>query len=151
MARKQMQIPGTERTEIPDVEKAAESYREVRDARCELSKREAQKKMELLAVMRANKCKRYKYHDENGEEIEAFIDDEPTVKVRKTGEAESEIGDGVEASHTNGQSSDSVPSGLIEQAMKAQAEAGIEETVEGDVVPRETSSPKKKRGGRKKS
>ncbi len=152
MARKQMQIPGTERKEIPDVENAAEAYREVRDTRAELSKREAVKKLELLAVMRANKVKKYRYHDENGEEIEALIDDEPTVKLRKTGEAESEIGEGVdEGRMSNGHAEGSVPQGLIDQAMKAQADAGVAETADGDVIPLESAKKRKKSGGRKKS
>lgn len=147
MARKQMQIPGTERKEIPDVEKAAEAYREVRDERAELSKREAQKKLELLAVMRANKVTIYRYHDGNGEELEAIIDDEPKVRVRKTGEAEPEVGDGVETSNgSNGV--EHVPGGLIAQAMKAQEDAGIEVTEDGDVTAPEKSP--RKRSGRKK-
>lgn len=120
----------------------------MRDERCELSKREAQKKLELLATMRAHKQTRYRYFDENGEELEVVLDEEPTVKLRKTGEAESEIGDGVEESASNGQSTDAVPQGLIDQAMKAQAETNVQETPDGDVIPLETE---KKRRGRKKS
>jgi hypothetical protein len=146
--RKQMQIPGTERKSVPEVEEAAQAYREVRDERCELSRKEKQKKLELLAVMKAHKVKKYKYDDENGEEMLVSLDErEPDVTVRKTGEAESEVGEGV--SSGNGVS-DNVHPGLIAQAMKAQADVGVEETSDGDVVPPETSAPKAKRGSKKK-
>jgi hypothetical protein len=145
--RKQMQIPGTERKEVPEVEQAAEAYREVRDERAELSKREAQKKAELQAVMRAHKLKKYRYHDENGEELEVVFEDEPRVRLRKTGEAEAEIGEGV----SDGATVDVVPKGLIAQAMKAQEDAGIEEDADGDVVTPDKAAPKAKRKGKRKS
>jgi hypothetical protein len=143
--RRQLQIAGTERTEVPEVEQAAEAYREVRDERSAMSKKEAQKKAELLAVMRAHKLKLYRYHDGNGEELEARIEDEPTVKVRKTGEAEPEVGEGVEVGPPR---DGDVHPGLIEQALKAQAdEANVEVNDEGDVQAPEKATPKKR--GRK--
>lgn len=144
MAKKQMQIPGTERKVIDEVEQAAEAYREVRDERCELSRREKQKKLELLAVMKAHKVKRYKYDDENGEEILVALDErEPEVKVQRTGEAESSVGEGVSTGE------DTPPagmSGLIAEAMKAQEDAGVAES-DGDVTVPEKAAPKKR--GRK--
>ncbi len=149
MAKKQMQIPGTERKSVPEVEAAAEAYRDVRDERCELSKREKQKKLELLAVMKAHKVKKYKYDDEQGEEILVSLDDrDPEVSVRKTGEAESEIGEGISSGP------DSEPAGmpgLIAQAMKAQEDAGVDETADGDVVVPDKAAPKAKRNRKKKS
>jgi len=139
--RKQMQIPGTERKEVPEIETAAEAYREVRDERAALSKRESMKRMELLAIMRAHGVKLYRYLDNEGLELEVIVDDEPTVRVRKTGE-EGGSDEGVVAEP------DSVHPGLIEQAMKAQAEAGVVETPEGDVVGPETNGEKKKRKGK---
>ncbi|MDQ3295088.1 MAG: hypothetical protein M3619_00700 [Myxococcota bacterium] len=145
--RKQMQIPGTERTEIPDIEVAAEAYREIRDERSELSRGEAQKKAELLALMRVHKTKKYRYHDGNGEELEVIIDDEPKVKVRKTGEAESEIGEGVDVGP--GLSvAPPVHEGLIAQAMRAQ-DGNVEEDEDGDVVVPDTAAPKGKAKRRK--
>jgi hypothetical protein len=146
MAKKQLNIPGTERKEIPEVEAAAEAYREVRDDRCELSKKEAQKKLELLAVMRANKIKIYRYPDENGEELEVLVDDEPKVKLRKTGEADVEIGEGFPIEADAGPSD-----GLVNQALRSQAEAGVEVTADGDVVVPETSAPKGKKKAKKKA
>ena len=148
--RKQMQIPGTERKSVPEVEEAAEAYREVRDERCELSRKEKQKKLELLAVMKAHKVKKYKYDDENGEELLVSLDErEPEVTVKKTGEVESEVGEGV----VSGEGMEPAGMrGLIGEAMKAQQDAGVEETSDGDVAVPDAPAPKKgKRGRRKKS
>jgi hypothetical protein len=146
--RKQMSIPGTERKSVPEVEEAAEAYREVRDERCELSRREKQKKLELLAVMKAHKVKKYKYDDENGEELLVSLDErEPEVSVKKTGEAESEIGEGI----SSGEGSPPAGmSGLIAQAMAAQEDSGVEETSDGDVAVPDTAAPKAKRKGKRK-
>lgn len=147
--KKQLNIPGTERKQVPEVEQAAESYREARDERCEMSRREKQKKLELLAVMKAHKVKRYKYDDENGEEILVSLDDkEPDVKVQRTGEAESEVGEGVSSGEGGPPAG---MSGLIAEAMKDQASSSVEENDDGDVTVPETSAPKSKRKGRKKS
>ena len=147
--KRQMQIPGTERKSVPEVEQAAESYREVRDERCELSKREKQKKLELLAVMKAHKVKKYKYDDENGEEIMVSLDDrDPEVNVKRTGEAETEIGEGV----SSGEGLEPAGTkGLSAQALAAQNDANVEETVDGDVVPTDKAAPKSKKGRKKKS
>jgi hypothetical protein len=148
MAKRQLQIAGTERITHPDIESAAEAYREVRDERAAMSKRETQKRLELLAIMKANKVKRYKFEDDNGEELEAYIEEpDPKAGVRKTGEAEPQIGEGIESSgepSTNG-----VHPGLIDMAMKAQQdEAHAEVDSEGNVVVPETAA--KKRGKSKK-
>lgn len=146
--RKQMQIPGTERKQVPEVEQAAESYREVRDERCELSRREKQKKLELLAVMKAHKVKKYKYDDENGEEILISLDErEPEVTVKKTGEVENEIGEGVVSGEG---AAPAGMDGLIAEAMKAQNDASVEETSDGDVAVPDKAAPKKRRGRKSK-
>lgn len=146
--KKQMQIPGTERKQVPEVEQAAEAYREVRDERCELSRREKQKKLELLAVMKAHKIKRYKYDDEKGEEILVALDErEPEVKVQRTGEAEAPVGEGV----SSGDEAQPVGmQGLISQAMAAQQDAGVAENDDGDVVAPDTAAPKKRKGRKAK-
>jgi len=143
MAKKQLQIKGTERAEIPDIERAAESYREVRDERAELSKRESQKRAELLATMRAHKVKKYLWHDQDGEEWCALIDDEPVAKVKRTGEAEPIVGEGivVDTSATNG-----VHPGLIAQAEASMKSIGVEVSADGEVVaPSGDASPSKKK------
>lgn len=141
MTRKQQMIPGTERKEHPEVEAAAQAYASVRDERAALSKKEHQKKLELLFSMKAHSLVVYKFFDENGEEVVARIDEgDPKVTVKKTGEAESEIGEGVPSGEPAGMG------GLINEAMKAQDEANVEETPEGDVTVPETSAPKKGKG-----
>jgi hypothetical protein len=147
MAKRQLQIAGTERKEVPEVETAAEAYREVRDERCELSKREKQKKLELLAVMKAHKVKKYKYDDENGEEILVSLDDkEPDVSVKRTGEAEADVGDGV----PSGSGGNAVHEGLIAEAMKSQNDVSVEITADGDVTVPDKAAPKAKRGAKAK-
>ncbi len=144
MVRRQTQIPGTERKSVPDVEQAALLYIEVRDERMDLSKREKQKKLELLAVMRAHKVKRYKFDDAEGEELLVALEDrEPDVSVRKTGDAETPVGEGI----SGGEGSRGPHEGLIAQAMRD----GVEVTSDGDVVVPETSAPKAKRGRPKKA
>ncbi len=139
--RKQQEIPGTERKQHPEIEAAAAAYVDVRDERAELSKRETQKKLELLAVMRAHKLSVYKFYDQQGEELVARIDDgDPKVSVRKTGEAEPEIGEGLsEAPEPAGMQ------GLIAEAERAQDAANVEETTEGDVGVPDKAAPKKSR------
>lgn len=147
--RKQIQIPGTERKEHPEVEAAAQAYATVRDERSELSKREHQKKIELLVTMKSHKLTVYKFYDDNGEEIVARVDEgEPKVTVRKTGEAESSVGEGV----PSGEGAEPAGmGGLIAQAMAAQDDANVEETSDGDVTVPDTAAPKQKRGRKAKA
>lgn len=146
--RRQTEIPGTERTEHPDITEAAEQYRATRDERSEMSKREARQKLELLAVMRAHKLKLYRYHDGSGEEQEVVVDDEPRVKLRKTNEAEPEIGEGIDDGEVSvGPATNGVHDGLIAQALKSQEEQGIVETADGDVGVAEQAPKKRKRVG----
>lgn len=147
MTRRQQQIPGTERTQIPDVERAAEAYREVVLERIELSKREKIKKHELLGIMRANKLASYRYDDEQGEEILVSIaEPEPKVSVKKTGEADSDIGEGVSDGPTlTIVKTPAGADGLLAEAMRAQADAGVAETDEGDVVAPDVAAKKGKR------
>lgn len=149
MRRKQTQIPGFERKENPEVVEAAEAYVSVRDERARLSKQEAQKNAELLAVMRAHKVKRHKFLDGDGTELEAYIDEpEPKAKVRKTGESEDGAESAASSDMGNGLGEPTVHTGLIAQAIKAQEDAGVEETVDGDVIA-PSNGVAKKRGSKK--
>lgn len=141
--RKQQELPGIERdVEHPDIEAAAIAYRAVCVERSALSKKEHLAQLTLLAAMHAHKVEVYPYQDENGDIRRARIKlGKETVVIEDTGEAESEIGEGVD---TEG---DETP-GLIAQARKAQADAGVAEDEDGDVVPRNDPPAKKKRGGR---
>jgi len=147
MARRQLQIKGTERKEHPEVETAADSYREARDDRMELTKKEKQKKLELIAVMQAHKLKKYKFDDSEGEELCVAIEDKIDVSVRKTGDTASEVGTGVSSGdgETGG-----ISQGLIDQALKAQDDMNVEETAGGDIVVPDKAAPKTKRKAKKK-
>jgi hypothetical protein len=142
MTRRQTQIPGTERPDFPEIEKAAAAYCAVRDERCELSRREKQKKVELLAVMKAHKQDRYKFYDEKRETyLLARIDEgDPQVSVVDTGEADLPVGQGISSPGDD----PAVPKGLIAMAEQAQADAGVEENSEGDVIVPDTAAPKGK-------
>ena len=62
MAR-QTRIPGTEGKKIKEIDRAAEKYVELRDARQAAGAKEKEAKTELLALMKANKLKVYQDDD----------------------------------------------------------------------------------------
>lgn len=148
MVRRQLEIAGTQRKEVPEVEKAGEAFREVRDERRALKDRETQKKLELISVMRLHKVKVYKYKDQGGDEIRVELGDgDPKIKLKKTAEAEREP-DAVPRS-TRATAPD-VHQGLIDQALKSQDDANVEVDESGDVQVPDKAAPKSKRGkGRK--
>ena len=77
----QTEIPGTEEPKIPEVEHAAESYREIRDERMELTESEVTAKASLIAVMKAHKLTVYK---DKVAGYAVFIEQgEDNVKVKK--------------------------------------------------------------------
>ena len=146
MARRQAEIPGFEKQiENPAIEDAARAYCEVRDERAELSKKEKIKQLELLAIMRAHKVEVYEYLDDDGEILVVRIKqgDEKAV-VEKTGEAEPEIGSGINPDI------DQRETNLITDALAAQQDAGVSEDDEGNVVPIESAKPKAKKGRKSK-
>lgn len=131
----------------PELQKAIDAYTDARDARMEATKVEVRQKAALLAAMQAKNPKLMealemlakftragvKFLDDDGEERAALIEASVNVKVRKTGNADSPVGDGVEAGPD-----DPMPAGsVLEQAAKRQdASAATDE------------KPKKKRGKR---
>ena len=90
--KKQLDIPGTERKRIAEIDDAAEAYRVERNKRQEQSKVEKAKKQELMAVARKHDAKLYVYEAENGEEfeVEYTADTKENVKVTKAAAAEGE-------------------------------------------------------------
>lgn len=153
--RKQPELPGMERKDVkhPEVEEAAVVYtelcEEVLEQRRRLSKKLRLGKQTLLATMHARNLRRYEWRNKNGEkeyiELEAV---EEKVIHKKTGEADPEIGQGfdVEAEAAAEDSElERQTGGLIAQARKAQADAGVAEDESGEVVPRDDPPAKKKR------
>lgn len=141
MARRQLQIAGTERTQHPEIEEAAEAWREARQDEHSAHEKQKQKRFELIALMQARKVTRYKYNEPaTNEEILVTLDDEPKIRAKKTGEAEPEIGEGISSGE------DVTPkAGLMAQAAAAMADSNVEENAEGDVVVPDAAKPKSKK------
>jgi hypothetical protein len=152
MARRQLQITGTERKDVPpELDEAGETWLEMRREKRRVADKAKEAKAGVLMLMQMHKVKKYTVKDPESEEIlELQIDLEPKLRTKKTGEAgDGEVGEGIPAAP---ESSPGIHPGLIAQAEKAQADAGVEETPEGDVVPvTDASVPRKPRkGGAKK-
>ena len=83
--KKQLDIPGTERKRIDELDTAAEAYRTARNTRQAQTKVEKAKKQELLAVARKHGVKVYVYESEDGEELEVeyTAETKENVKVKK--------------------------------------------------------------------
>lgn len=150
MARKQLEIVGTERKRDEEVEAVAEELRDLNSEFASISNKKKTKTFELIALLRSKKMKRYKYDDEHGEEILVSLDDQdPKLSVKKTGEAEPHVGEGVPSGEG---AAPAGMQGLIAEATKAQDEANVEETDDGDVAVPDKAAPKAKRGkGKKRS
>lgn len=74
----QLELEGMERPKIAEVEQAAESYEQVRDARCVLSAEEREKKETLIEVMTRHGLKYYKFEDH-----EVFVTESNNVRVKR--------------------------------------------------------------------
>jgi hypothetical protein len=57
---KQLEVAGTERKTIKEVTDSAENYREQRDKRMKMSKKEREAKVALIGAMRKHKVEIYK-------------------------------------------------------------------------------------------
>lgn len=83
---KQLAIKGTQDPNYPELEEAAESYRDVRDARMELTEKEVVVKDDLLGLMKKHKLKSYRLP--HSELVVELVAGEETVKVRKIKDGE---------------------------------------------------------------
>lgn len=145
---KQLRIANTGRPGIPEVlEEASEDLLGLRRDKRRITKEQNDKvrtgEWKVLTLMQEHDVKKLAIKDPDTEEILSF-DLESVLRIRKTGE----VGNGDEGEEvlpSSGAGPDVHP-GLIAQAEKAQADAGIMETADGDVVAPETSAPKQKRG-----
>jgi predicted Mrr-cat superfamily restriction endonuclease len=82
MAKKQTEIPGTERKVNRAIEEKAAILRKFRTSRLNAQKKELAAQADLLDVMQAEKVTRYVFEDD-GEELEVLVADVTKVKVRK--------------------------------------------------------------------
>jgi hypothetical protein len=149
--RKQIQIPGTERKEYPEVEEAAQRVRD--------RARRALRAQQARARRRSSSCSHVKRAQ--GRRVQVLrrqgrggrrsrIDEgEPKVTVRKTGEAEPRSARVCRAARRRRAGGHE---GAHRRGNEGAADAGVEETNDGDVVVPDTAAPKaKKKKGSKKS
>lgn len=145
MARKQKELPGLEKqVENPQIEEAAEAFCKMRNERDALTKKTTLAMLTLLATLKTHKVEEYEYVDDFGEVLVARIKlGKEVAVVEKTGEAESEIGEGVD-------DEESILDTAKRQAAKSQADSNVAEDDDGDVVVPDKAAPKTKRKGKKK-
>jgi len=149
---KQLRIKGTARPGIPEVlEEADQDLLALRREKRQVTKSANDKvktaEWKVVTLMQEHGIKLHKVKDPDTEEVLSF-DLESVLRIRKTGE----VGDGAEGEEdppSSGAPGSDVHPGLIAQAEKAQADANVEETSDGDVTVPETSAPKKKSKSRK--
>jgi hypothetical protein len=79
MARKQTEIPGTERKRYPALEKKAEAFVETRDKRMRLTEKEHEDKIVLLAAMRERFDDLEK--DDEGNAVYVYDADDGPVRI----------------------------------------------------------------------
>jgi hypothetical protein len=153
---KQLRIEGTGRPGIPEaLEEASEQLialrRDKRRVMKEQNEKTKQAMWKVLTLMQEHDIDTHTVKDPDTDEILSF-DLETILKITKTGEVESEDGEDDDVTQVStADSPNGIHPGLIAQAEKAQADAGIVETAEGDVVPSDAPAPKGKRVGKKKA
>lgn len=82
--------PGVGRLKNATVEKAARAYKDVRDDRMELTKKEGERKAELAFAMKTAGLKEYRY----GDQVVVFTPGKENVKVKTVEEGSDLDGDG---------------------------------------------------------
>lgn len=88
MAKRQAEIPGTERKVNKKVRAAAEAYVEVRDRRMDLTKEEVDAKAKLVAEMKAAGLTDYVDEDADIEVTISLKEDVKVKRLRPKGEEE---------------------------------------------------------------
>lgn len=86
--KKQLQIAGTEKDHIAEVDAAAESYIEARDERMELTEKESDAKVALLAVMKKHRLDVYRDENTVPPLVVTLIPGSDDVKVKRMKAAE---------------------------------------------------------------
>ena len=155
----QTQLPGTEREIDPEINAEIEQLRiaeaNLRDAKKIRDKHKDRVETFLVGI---NPEKRaaieravamgpavYHYTDDNGDEVEAVAELELKVKVRKTGAAETPIGEGVDAGDDQDEDDEPRTSGVHPGLLAAaERDGNVEESEDGDVVVPEKSAKKTK-------
>lgn len=141
MARKQQEIPGFERqAENPAIEEAAFALVELENEHSAIGRKKTLAMHTLLATLKAHNVPKYEVvNPETGEVFVAQIKlGKETAVVVKSGEVE-DVEDESDATDTG------PGEGILAQAAKAQADANVEETDDGDVTVPDKPAPKAKR------
>lgn len=144
MTRRQTEIPGTERTDVPaSLLEAGELWLDSRRVKRRAADKAKEAKLGVLQLMAVNKIPKFTLTDPESQEVmELEVDTEPKLRTKKTAEMEPEpIGDGIPS---GGDSGPGVHPGLIAQAERDAQSNGVSETSDGDIVPPDTSVPKTK-------
>lgn len=145
MARRQIEIPGTERTDVdPALLDAGEKYLDLRRVKRRASDNTREAKHIVLALMASHAVVLFEIKDpETGEVIQLELDNEPKLRTKKTGNVGDNLdpGDGIPSAPPDEHGG--IPRGLIAEALQAQADAAILETTDGDVVVPDVAAPKK--------
>jgi len=154
MARQQ-RIPGTGRPGIPEALEEAcadllETRRDGRRIKREQTDKIKTAEWKVLTLMQEHDHPKLSIKDDETDELLNF-DLEQVLRITKSGEVASEDGEDDDAPSVDPSLPPGVTPGLIAQAEKAQADAGIVETAEGDVVPSDAPAPKAKRGRKPKN
>lgn len=154
MAR-QLRIAGTGRPGVPEaLEEASDELvaarKDKRRIMREQNEKVSQAEWKVLTLMQEHGIKQHTVKDPDTEELLSF-DLETVLKIRKTGEVDPGDDGEEDDAPSNASGAPNIHPGLIAQAERAQADAGVAESADGDVVPPDTAAPKAKgkRGGRK--
>ncbi len=89
--KKQLQIAGTEKKSIKEVDLAAESYVEARDERMKLTEKEVEARDSLLAVMQKHKLDLYRDDDASPPLLVTIIEGDAKVKVSRLDDDSDEV------------------------------------------------------------
>lgn len=81
---------------IPEIDEAAEDYRDTMLKRKKVLESEVEKKDVLRKIMLQHKQSNYRYEDSDGEQREVALDSEPGVTVRKVKEVKAKKSSGGE-------------------------------------------------------
>lgn len=81
--RRQLEIAGTERPRVKEVDAAAEEYVEIRDKRMKLTVEEKERKEKLIAVMQQHKLTFYEDLESDPPLQVWLVNGEVNVKVKK--------------------------------------------------------------------
>jgi len=86
MARKQLEIAGTERPRIKEIDDAAEAYQDAKKKRMKLTEQEVDAKKALGAVMRKNKVEVYRDDNASPPLLVVLTPGEDKIKVTEVEE-----------------------------------------------------------------